>query len=263
MSKVNKKLVLERGGKLFLHYDEYNEEKDVPNVAKTFEFQGMVPSCYLHELDFETGEGVLMEDVFLFLKKDLAYWEIVIGNHVSEYVEESFKTFPEPEDKEIVINSVYLSWIMESDKMDGKKTVSLSFPVFCGKGTSYGETCDIGFGGSPVSSLNKLPIEIKNNLTVIYENYDHKFLFKMKNSDDFLKSVNHRTLLERIFPFLRRWKYWFEEAISRKSYDLGDMKMTFFQFLYGIFYELSFHGSPSENKAFFDSLSDKVRDFKD
>lgn len=261
------KLILRKGGHLFAIETEYDSTLKEYRTKSETEIKDIVPPYYLHHGAFELEDGLTMEDVFLFLSKDLSYWELVIGNHVSDFVKQSFETSTEPIPENPSLDILYVTWIQESTKQDGKRWINFPLPSLVGEGKYGDAVISVGIGNTHTASLNRVPVKIKKDLTVESSDFDRKFTLRRfddceDNLEGFVTAINHRTFLERIFPFWRKFEYWIERKISQKKYSFGEMEMSLFQFLFGIFYELSFYGPPKERKEFFDALDKQIENIK-
>jgi len=256
-----KKLILKKGGHLILFYDEWDSESEI-NTPKEEEILGVVPSFQLHELEFEFESGIIFEDVLIYLNRNLDYWETIIGCHIRDYVKQSFEIFDLPEDKTDTLERLILSWNMTSDKMDGKKSISNPRLDFGAIGTSDGEQTNFGIGASNLSSIKNLPIEIKTDLIIYSENYDSHFLNKKFTKDeDFADWINKKSFLQKYLPFVYTWLFRFQIWNSNSKKNYGQMPVSLFQAIYGIFYELSFYGGPTQKEEFFSEVKSRLEGY--
>lgn len=254
------KLILEKGGILSLNYKE-EDENEV--VVEKRELVSLATPFYLYEAEFEIQDGLTMGDVFLFLKKDLDYWELVLGNRVSEYVNQSFER-SEQEDFYSKMDCLVLNWAMESSIISKVKKVNNPHLDFSGEGDGdvAGVKIRYGFGNLHTSNLNHLPVQIRKNLTVHSVDYDINFS-RPKKSDDFLKDLNRKTFLQKYCYPLWQLIYRLERKVAERDYDLGEMEVSLFRFLYAIFYELSFYGGTEERKEFFVEMDRRCDEVKE
>jgi len=261
MDRTDKKLILKKGGHLFLEYSEWDGEEHFPGVNE----EETPPNPFkLHDLPFEFDKGVTVEDLCLYLKKNMDYWEIVIGNWIRDYVDSCFVSpKKDGEDDGSVLEKCVLDWGMECTKFKGKKSINRPNLNFGMKGKdSDGNSVNYGFGDIPLSNIKDLPIEIEDKLVIHYGDLDD-FFPKKKEKEWSIESFNHRNLFQRLFPKLDRLIYEIGYWSKHSKKDYGDMKVCLFDVLYGIFWELSFYGNPADRNVFFEKMNKDLEEFKD
>ena len=256
------KLILKKGGKLFIEYNEWDSDNDSPAITKKTEITDAVPVNWLHTFDCELEVGFTLGDFFLYLDKNLEYWDLLIGNFLKEYVEQS-KLDPETKDADDVLTKIVLEWELKSDKYRNKKSVGMPNLIVSAIGTRSGVETNFSLGGESVANYKNLPIELKKGMTFYYENMDLNFAFrKFRDGEDFLKTLNHKNFIQKVCPklwsLIFRFNYWLR---NEKRY-LGECNTSLFQIVFSILWELSFYGGPEEKKLFFDKLGDQVKSFK-
>lgn len=206
----SEKLILTKDSKLVeVFWDKENVEYVKREITH-------IPSAYhLHERPCEIEEGTTLKDIFIYMKKNIHFWDVILGNWCSDFIEEGLKPFEE-EDKNQDTTTDYLElyWHGEhSTYKDQEELSGMTTMCFHGMGR-YNEDCEYGYYkkddevalGISFTPVNKIAsVEIKiNTMMKIYE---------------FCKTD----------PLLK-----------------GTVEPTLFQILYAIIWELSFHGPPAK-----------------
>jgi len=257
-----KRIILKKGGHLFVEYNEW--ENDV-STEKSLEIKDSVPVHYLHGLPFELEDGVTLEDICLYVNQNIEYWDILIENCIKDYVDDILNN-PIMEDDGIKIETCVLSWGMEASKYDNKVVTNFPHLNFGMKGKDEnGKEINYGFGGGSVACYKNLPVIIDRKLSISYENLDNFFFEKEKwNEDDSLEAYfNRKNIFQKLWPWGYS-KYWnFVYRMKHTQKDYGTMDVTLFNVIYGIFWELSFHGGPNDRKEFFNGLSNQIDEIKE
>lgn len=259
MERTDRKLILRKGGNLFLEYSIWDGEE---HVYGEDELKSPPSPFKIHDLPFEFEKGVTVEDLCLYLRRDMDYWEIIIGNCIREYVENCFVPVPKDKEDDCILEKCVLEWGMECSKFKGKKSTNRPALNFGMKGMdSDGNSLNYGFGDIPVFQIKDLPIEIDDNLVVYYENLDN--FIPRKEKEWSVDSFNKKNIFQRLFPtidhYFYKMNYWLKH--SKKNY--GKMGVSLFDVLYGIFWELSFYGNPVDRKTFFEKIGDDIKQLKE
>lgn len=266
-NRYNRRLVLEKGGHLFLEYTIYDEATEEHTKLRD-ELTDVLSPSVLHDLDCDIQNGFTLEDLCVFLNKNLDYWELIVGNCISAYVKQSFET-PEPkEDNDTdFLEKCVLKWGMSGTRFDKKDIMTFPMLEFGMKGTSGGKPENFGFGGGSLANIKHLPIEIDKNLIIHTENLDIGRQKKMKEDESLSDYFNRKTFLQKYVPWLgnkiHSKIFFFNQWRSNSKKDYGEMKTSIFQIVYGIFWELSFYGGPEEKAIVFDDLKQRVKDFEE
>lgn len=177
----------------------------------------------LHGEECEIEDGVTLGDILFIIKRDLDWWDTLLECWVREYVEEGL-TISVVSPAEEKDPLEYLELYWNIDEWEGEIEIP-SFMSFhgIGKPYEYGQT-NYGIGFSPVHELAPLPVKINKEFII------------------------GETLKEKPF-FQEKYK--------------ANAKPTLFQIIYGIFWELSFHGGPESRNAMFSELTRRVKEVED
>lgn len=250
------KLVLKKGGVLVLHLTEYDEEQE--KHIHTEEVLEKVPTAYqMHDLPLELEEGLLFKDVLEYVNKDLSIWDLLLGNWCEEYVKAGLEPLPnEPEEDdgmEIKFLRVY-NHLEVSEHKDSRTIDGLGRYDFDGRGVytrddensgmKVGDWMNIGVGFSATNRLAQYPIKIDREYELWYWNYSTRDSNKMIRKENGELDYDH------------------PEANPRRLYTLTDMSISLFDFLYAIFWELSFHGGPEATAKVKEDLIKSVEEIK-
>lgn len=163
----------------------------------------------------ELAEGVTLRDVCLLVKQDLDVYKIIVNNWVEDFIDEAFRE-PKGQEKEIAIDNepldyLELYWMLEIDERYGGVPLA-AFPSFHGIGWSEEEQGPTQWGVEfmPMCLIIDLPLKINDTVTLCEE-----------GTGDARKKYTP--------PFVREFK---------------GAYCTLMQIIYGIFWEMSFFGSP-------------------
>lgn len=237
-------LILKKGGKLIQTkwvYDDLTEEGEYRDFDVTD--KAMV---YIREV-CELEEGVTLKDLFILLKPDLAILQDIFQNWLKEYVEYGLNNPGKPagtyDPDKMEYLELYWDLYFDSEALYGHTR-----PSFHGVGYelredqyeqyggseepktltwSKGERINWGFMGSDLLNFINKPLKLNNKFTIYDDNLDGD------------PSTYGKVLAE----------------YSNPTY-------TLFNIIEGVFWELSFHGGPSESKKFAEEVreaADKVR----
>lgn len=176
----------------------------------------------LHSEECEIDDNVTLGDIFLIIKQNMDWWELILEDWSREFVDEALKpVLVTSVDENDPVEYLELYWGVE--EWDGEISLP-TFMSFHGKGKPDEYDCvNYGVSFTPANELAKLPIKV-NTEFVIYKS--------LKKS-----------------PF-------FEEKYK------GVAKPTLFQIIYGIFWELSFYGGPEDRDAQFAELKRRCDEVK-
>lgn len=237
-------LTLKKGGKLIQTkwvYDDLTEEGEYKDFDVTDKALGHIREAC------ELEEGVTLKDLFLLIQPDLDVFQVIFQNWIKEYVTYGLNnpgqlagTY-DPEEIEYL--ELYWDLYFDSEALYGH-----SRPSFHGVGYELrenlywkqdgseelgepqwqqGERIPWGLMGSNLLSYINKPLKLNNKLTIYDDNLDGD------------PSTYGKVLAEYPNP-----------------------TYTLFNIIEGIFWEISFHGGPSESTQFSKELKqavDKVR----
>lgn len=221
-------LELRPGGKLikvFWHYDEEAEEgsfqeEDVTEVAPLYLFT----ITRLHE-------DVRLCDVIELVEEHSDFFQIYMNNWIEEFVEESKKPLPDDfEEKQVEYLELYWHLTVNKEWQRNEETGRTAitghhFPSFhgIGKEDALQRYC-VSF--SPANELAPLPLRLKDEFLIIDEEGEHKaFMDATKARKDPSAPLDiDATAYSHSWP--------------ATTFTLGEI-------VYGIFWELSWWGSPA------------------
>lgn len=258
-------MILNSDASLYYERNVYVRATDSAAV-ETEELGTPVSPYLLHDVPFEFGDGVTVGILCRYLMKDLDYWNGVIGNGLKDYVETcGLPRLHQHFDDGVTPLHAILEWSLGCDRWDGKRHLSLpsvSFSVMCRVDKGHGHALDgdvrYGFSGIYMSDIKDLPLVIDRKAVLSYDNLDRFFFEKeITLADMFGETKGFRKWCPRIYSFWRRLIL----SLKHREYDFGTMDMSLFQALYGIFWELSFYGSPDDRIEFFKKLEQDHLDF--
>jgi hypothetical protein len=216
---MENKLELRPGGRLIKTFWRYDEEKeqgswltqDVTESAISLLFE----ECVL-------AEGATLRDLFLLIKPDATIFDSIFRNWVEDIVAEGLSSGPSPDPSPAAsdIEFLELYWSFECQKRGGKNTINgTTFPYFHGIGRvlerdeehyKKGDRIAWSLSFTSTRSLIDLPLRLKPDATVFTDNMDD----------------------------------WKEESKTLATYHW--VPTTLGQIIQGVFWELSFFGSPVE-----------------
>lgn len=216
-------LVLTKDSKLIETYWDYDDEKE-EGQYKTREIDFLTPHV-LHELGCSIEEGTTLQNLFTYLNKDVVAWQVFIGNWCEEFVKEGLKDLVE-KSSDLLYLELYWSYTIDKYKHEEEPQCNLGYRMdFHAIGIPDEHGCDrYSLSISPVNTINSIPIKV-NEEVVLYET-------------DY-------------------------ETHKDKKTVLGKQKPTLFQIVYGIIWELSFHGGPEKRDAERQKLNDIMVDLKE
>ena len=211
-------LKLCKGGKLTQTEWIYDEEKEEGSYV-TEDVTDQAIRLMWEYCDLE--EDIILKDVLLLLNTELDIFDAIIGNWCKETVTEGLK--PSNNSTTSDIEYLELYWILRVDdkwvrdkKLDTKVLHGLGFPEFHGWGLWDDPNFEPGYKGGislsfiPVNELINLPLKVHNELSI-----------EMWNTDD----IKDYQVMKYPKP-----------------------QLTLGHILYGIMWELSWHGSPLDSQ---------------
>lgn len=206
-----------------------------PIARKTFVKAEEIYSLLPHmQTQIEIKEGTLFKHVWEMIEKDAETYNVIfssaLGNYdLNQYIESSKKPFSK-EDNDIknCMNSIELYWGFEINHND----YSYVYPAMHGYGpqdNGDGTTIEGGWSltFTPINEYMNLPIHLNENVIIRH------FISFCKKSD----KIN----FNEISPSIN----------TKKSWTVYDM-------LYAILDEISFMGTPENQKDEFEKLNDRV-----
>lgn len=190
------------------------------NGIKSDKYNINIPSNNeLHSDECQIDEDVTLEDIFKIVDKNIDFWEFIIGNYCKEIINEGLLK----KDKDYDTNIHYLELYWSAEEVCGKLEMP-DFMSFHGVGSKETNlTSELTPGINTKSELDNYAIE----MTPTYE------------------LVKCEVIVNETFNIIE-----FEDSEVKTLYS-SFLSPTLFQIMYGIFWELSFFGSPQEkdNKA--------------
>jgi hypothetical protein len=240
---MTEKLVLTKNGKLVETkwvYDKQKEEgsyvdSDVTDQA----IRRIFDNC-------ELEDGVTLKDVFLLLNTELQIFDAIIGNWCEKLVTEGLTKPAKPHTGQYDPEEIEYLELKKNYWQDKDSTYGQNRPDFGGTGYELkedklagwnnkdgtpavempkGERIPWGLSFTPTNELINLPLKLNRKLTIYNE--DHE-------SPDY-----HKVIAE----------------YDNICYTLGDI-------LYGILWELSFHGGPESRDGFKSTLDSQLEDYR-
>lgn len=180
------------------------------------------------------AEGVTLRDLFTILRRDIDLYEVIFGNWVKEIVSEGLDNEPE----ESGLSHLCLSWVVTvndhwdevaQQNTEGKAVSGYTFPDFHGIGETD-ITYSVAF--TPLYQMMDLEVKLDRN-------------FVISDEAEFFRA--HRKAGE--YP-------------QRGEFDTTYQDSTFnlMQILYGIIWELSFFGGPTERDETAEDLKRRVEE---
>lgn len=221
-------VILKKGGKLFAKKWEYDEEKDEGgHVYK--DITSNAPYFLNEKLVLE--DDVTLRDVFLLIREHQDFFDIFINNWVDEIVAEGLDNPPMLDTGEQRIDFLECYWHLAVDVKRGDMWGN-RFPDFHGitlkKNSTEVET-NWGLSFSPAYTLIDLPLKLNGEMNIW---------------DDSLDRLD------------RKPEEWSLLKIKNPEYTLGGV-------LYGIIWELTWHGPPSDRDGRKDELDESIKCVKD
>jgi hypothetical protein len=222
-------MMIKKGGKLFETKWVYDDELEQGSYVETEITDRAYKKMWeLYTLD----EGVTLRDVLLLTKEHIEIFDLVIGNWCEELVDEGLVD-PVPEFEKgdwSVLEKLELYWHFEEDHDDGTFS-GLEFPSFHGTGykTEDSQAVNLAVEFTPVYELVDVPLVLRP-LAWIAPGHEETMACHYAN-----ETVPTR-----------------EREVK---YTLGDI-------LYGIYWELSFCGSPVQRAAAKDHLDEVIAESK-
>lgn len=226
---------IRKGGRLFTRRFKSEEEwSDRTDRAPRHLFD----SCTLEE-------GVTLRDIFLLLNSNLEVFDLVLGNWTRELTEEALNQPPVPSD----LKYLFLEWapsiqaVWDGRKETDKKHFSGNFfPDFHGWGPieEGGKTYDTRWGVSTcsVNSIIDTPLVLKEAYSINDEMAWWK-KFRSRGEGEGLPNRDE-----------------FIVVYDKCDFTLGHI-------LYGIVWELSWHGGPKQREEFNSEINRRIDEIND
>ena len=161
------------GGKLFMvdPFDIDDDVIDVTDEAITLLFE----PCTLHK-------DLKLKDIFLLLGRDPDFYDIVLGNNCSEYINEALK---DSQEKEEEIEYLEFRWDFVSDK-DGQRRelAGNNIPSFQGVGyLANGQRETYAVDLTPLNKISNLKVKINDKIDILdLASPKYKIMTKFDNS---------------------------------------------------------------------------------
>jgi len=229
------KLVLKKGGKLIkTAWDKDKEEWGDEDISQAM----FISPRWLYEVNFYLDTDVTLRDVFLYMNNNPTYWEVLLGNWAEEYIAEGLKAPSEPKDPNI--HCVEMYWMCETSHEDEgvyvicPKFMDMHMPGVWGKdepeiGAKKEDETNYSVMFTPANNLAPYPLKINPEFKI------YKDICECKN--------------------LKKGQEVLFEADIRQP--------SLFEVLYGIVWELSFCGSPTDRDKEDEKIHQAMQDYKD
>lgn len=235
-------LKIVKGGRLIENKWVYDEAKDGGSY-QDFDITDQAIRNLFKACDLE--EGVTLRDIFMLLNKDLKIWDAIIGNWCEEIVTEGLtkpaKAVGTYDPEEIEYLELYFSPEFQKG-LEGSEDGLHGFlrPNFGGVGWELlqdsesthgfkaGERIPWGISVTPANELIDLPVKLRKTIEIIEDDYSTENM-------------------------VQGWKSLI--TLPNPEYSLG-------QILYGIIWEMSFHGGPDKRNEFKEELDDITEKIK-
>lgn len=183
------------------------------------------------------AEGVTLRDLFTILRRDIDLYEVIFGNWVKEIVSEGLDNEAEESD----LSHLCLSWVVTvndhwdevaQENTEGKAVSGYTFPDFHGIGPGEEGTLPYSVSFTPLYKMMDLEVKLDRN-------------FLISDEAEFYRT-RRRT----------------GEYPQRGEFDTTYQDSTFnlMQILYGIIWELSFFGGPTERDETAEDLKRRVEE---
>jgi hypothetical protein len=227
---MSKELQIRKGGKLiqtYWHYDEALDkgeykERDVTTTA----VQRLFDDCSLEQ-------GVTLKDIFLLLNTDLNVFDAVLGNWCKEIVTEGLNTVHLKNEKEIDYLELY--WHLATNVFDNKASL-------CGNAFP-----DLHGIGKPLTEEDIAK--------------DHWYGYKVGDIVNWsLSATQASEVINLEIKLGTRYPIYDESDFAKDPVVFENPSFTLGHILYGIIWELSFHGGPSDKLDFKKELETAVEE---
>mgnify|MGYP003462339920 CR=1 FL=1 len=198
-----------------LERDKYGKETE---DATEFALQYLMEPCKIED-------GVTLKDIFLILQRDIDVYKFIINNWVEELVEEGLSGRTDEEiENDCNIEYLELYWNLSAEIGKDKDFSGYLFPGFHG----WGLWPDCEFDNYPKGTRGGIAVEF----TPVYNLINCPV--KLKSTVCLTVDKNYKQVGE-------------PQMFENPEYSL-------FHILYGIIWELSFCGNPSERESAFANL---------
>ena len=181
--------------------------------------------------DCEISEETTLGDLIAFMEKDLPFWQSIIPFNLELFIEESKKENKNINNKEDEIEFLELYQFLETDILGKKEFHGILFPSFHGVGFAKkeepapfrslkkGDRINYSVSMSPVNELVHLPVRLNKETNLILQKRNFK---------------------------------------KTQVIELGEGPYSLIGIIYGIFWEISFHGPPVSRNNIKNSLVQQV-----
>lgn len=237
---MREKIELVKGGKLIETYWYYDEDKE-EGTYLTKDVTDELPRFY--NKPCEIGDGVTLYDILSALKPTFSDLMPLLPRTSRLYMAYVSKDDMVPYqtllEKEEPMDYLVLSNQYEECVYDDHSEVQGAFVMdFGGIGKDKnGVEINYAISLSPLIELLDIPVKVDNTLKIFRTDYAK---FHTKGLGD---------------------SYWEEGADNGKHvYTINDMTYTLGQYIYSIFWELTWHGGPDDKEEFKDELLNRARE---
>lgn len=199
-------------------------ERDVTDLALFY----LMDNCVL-------GEDVTLRDVFLLLKQDIDTYKVIINGHVEKIVEEGLSgKKSEPIEGDCNIDFLELYWNLEINEGKWPSFGGCQFPQF----HAWGDWPNDEFGNHPPGTKGGIAVDF----TPSYDLLDYPL--KLRGDVNVCITEDYK------------WKTAVNLNLPSPSYSLLNI-------LYGVIWELGWHGSPEQRVEKSEELESTVKGIKD
>lgn len=175
---MSEKLVLCKNGRLVEHYWEGKKRQYLTRLVN------LPTTKHLHEMNFELEPGITLRNIFEYMNKDIAYWDLLIGNWCKDIVAEGL--LPEKSDADDWCKTLYLELYkhIEISVMHGEHELQGSGDrlEFHGVGEylkddkdgfyKKGDRTNLGIEFTPANELAKYEVKIQPTFEMWRWDYD-------------------------------------------------------------------------------------------
>lgn len=217
-----KKLKIGKNGELYKKV--YNEKTEKHEIEEI--------SKYMVSFLFDTCEldtNVSMRDIFLLCKKNISILSLVIRNYIEEWVKYGLN-LPISEKKEAKYDNIEFTELCWGAEIYDGEISGIDFPDFNCLGHKAIED---------IYENDNLLVEKGKRIVYGISSIDNIIDLPLKLNNNFkIRDENYKVCLT-----------------SKKSYRLIDI-------IYGIFWEISFNGTPEDTKKFWVDMNKKVEEIQ-
>jgi len=210
------KLILKKGGHLIKTYYDESQEKW---LDKDISDEMFISPKWLHEVGCSLEDGLILKDIFTYMNRNPNYWHMMLGNWCDEYLIEGMKAPSKPKDANLHYIETY--WSCEtSHEDDGVYVCWAKFMDVHIKGVNGKDEPDIG-----------MKADDPMNYSVMFMSANDLAQYPIKVNPEF-----------KIYKDICECKDL--KAGQEVLFEVDIRQPTLFELLYGIIWELSFHGGP-------------------